>query len=576
MSEWRLETGSEWTARDPFGEIKPADQSERAAATADGATLRAARNGYASFRVWATGEGEYRLAVEIDAPLEADLYRAWYHRIPKDDGERWITDALVPVEQPAAHQLPDPDNAVEGQTCQEYWVDVFVPRDAPVGTVSGRVRLNDSVECPIRIDVTEAVISDDDALIMNRHSYGCRWLWRQYPGTFDGLDGEARWEKSSELLHQVYRLNYEHRSLLTNRGVGHANTFDPIYGPTLEGHGREKRIVDWTLFDRHHAPLLDGTTFETAAPGAPRPRRPARPLWCVATPMSSEWPADYLYWGQPGYEVEFVNCVRQFDQHFREKGWTTTHPYFFFVHKKRYRWMEWDGDEPKDAKDHKYFIEMDRLFREAIGDTPVPWLNRIDASWQMKAEFDCLEGMVDWWVCGGFLQWYPEEVQAVIERGEPIWRYSGPPSIEAASSASLEHVWRSWACGLDGHCYWNAFDSGPDPWFNSTGNATQLFYPGERFGIPGPIPSVRLKLERNGVQDVNLLAARPGAVKDGLVDAAPIQLWKTPPRVVHELPPEEWDSRNLAASQDDEMQSVQEVDPQWWADIRIAALEGSN
>jgi len=562
IAVWGVTAGNEWAARDPFGQVKAADRSERTAELCeDGAVvLRSARNGYASFRLWVSGRGDYRLSAEVDAPLEIDLFKGWYHKLTGDGG--YCVDALVPVEPGARQAIPDADNAVPGQTHQEYWVDVFVPRDAPVGGATGRVGLAGGPDLSVRIEVLDAVIPDDDVVTMNRHSYGCRWLWNQYPGVFEGLEGDERWSKSIELLHEVYRLNYEHRGLLTNRGVGHANTFDLIYGPTLVGTGREKRIDDWGWFDRHYAPLLDGTAFEGG-------RRPARPAWCVATPMCAEWPADYLYWGQPGYEVEFVNCVRQFDQHFRDRGWTTTHPYFFFVHKKRYRWMEWDGDEPKQAKDHAYFVEMGRLFREAIGETPVPWLYRIDASWQMKNEFECLRGMIDWWVCGGFIKWYPAEVREVVARGEVIWQYSGPPPITGASGALLEHLWRAWHRGVSGHCYWCSFASGPDPWFASDGNATQLYYPGERFGVAGPVPSARLKIERNGVQDVNLLAQR-GRVPEVEV---PIRIWEEPPAAVRELPPEEWDSRNLSGSQDDLMSKTEAVDPQWWADVRRAALE---
>ena len=587
MTTWKLEADNEWVARDPFGEIKPTDRSARSSPACDerGVALRAARNGYASFRLWVTGAGEYRLAVAVDAPLEVDLFRAWYHKMAAEDGPAYCVDALVPVENGSARQLPDPDNAVDGQTCQEFWVDVFVPRDAPVGPVSGRITLK-NVELPLRIEVVEAVIPDDDAVICNQHSYGCRWIQEQYPGVFAGIkEPDERWARTIELLHHLYRLNYEHRGLLTNRGVGHANTFDLIYGPTLVGKGRQKRIDDWAWFDRHYAPLLEGSVFEAASPAAPRPRRPAKPIWCVATPMCAEWPADYLYWGQPGYEVEFVNCVRQFDEHLRDRGWTTTHPYFFFVHKKRYRWLEWDGDEPKYAKDHKYFTEMGRLLRKAIGDTPVPWLYRIDASWQMKNEFECLEGAIDWWVCGGFIKWYPDEVREVVARGDVVWQYSGPPPITSASSSLLEQVWRAWARGISGHCYWNAFSSGPDPWFASDGNATQLFYPGDRFGIPGPIPSARLKLQRNAVQDIDLLASRPPDVKARLIKTAPVWLWQEPPPAVKELPPEEWDSRNLSGSQDDLMAETQDADAAdrpgslgaaWWRAVRCAALEAKH
>ena len=583
---WALEVGNEWVSRDPFGAVKPADVSEASFPVAGpgGVRLRAARNGYVSFRLWVAGSGEYRLAVEVGRPLEADLFRAWYHKMAEgtDSPGAYFVDALVPVGPGTIHRLPDPDNAIDGQSHQEFWVDLFIPPDAPVGKAGGRVVLESGgrrIELPLVVDVLEAVVPDRDVIIADHNSYGCRWIAGMYPSAFAGLrDERARWEKCIEILHHYYRICHEHRGMFSNLGAGHAGTVDAIYAPTLRGAGREKRLEDWSLFDRHYGPLLSGEVFARPAAGAPRPRRPAVPVWGVYTPINADWPADYLWWGQVGYEVEFTRCVGQFDEHFRRNGWVRTHPYFFFNHKKRYRWYEWDGDEPKYSKDSIYFREMGRLLKKAVGDTPVPWLFRCDASWQMHNDFKRLAGVVNYWVCGGFARWWPEEIRATVARGDVVWTYSGTPGITAPSSALLEHVWRTWARGLGGHCEWLTVSPGPDPWFNCDGAETGMIYPAERFGIAGPIPSARLKLQRNAVQDVDLIDARARsagrleAVREELTRRLPVTLWEEPPPVVRELPPEDWDSRNLTASQDDNMAAHAGLDALWWVPVRLAAL----
>lgn len=130
----QLHAGSEWTARDPFGRVKPADASGEPGPdfAADRVALRVARNGYASVRVWGSAVGEYRLRVEVGGGIEAGLFRCWYHRMASQHGEApcWLPDALVPVPQPFVGHLPDPDNAIEGQTHQEFWLDLFVPAAA--------------------------------------------------------------------------------------------------------------------------------------------------------------------------------------------------------------------------------------------------------------------------------------------------------------------------------------------------------------------------------------------------------------------------------------------------------------
>ena len=584
---WTLEAGDEWVSQDPFGQVKSADISRKTFPLTDAGRvlLRAPRNGYTSFRLWVSGTGDYRLNAEVDGVVEVDLFRGWYHRMAAPEaGEkpRYCIDALVPVQLGAPQQLPDPDNLIQGQTHQEFWIDLFAPADAPVGRIRGRIVLEAAgewTELELSVEVLEAIIPDEATIVCDHNSYGRGPFQQMYPRAFAGYaDEDARTEKTIEILHHYYRICREHRGLFSNLGAGHDGSCNRIYGPPLCGSGRTKSLGEWTWFDRHYGPLLDGSAFTTAGPGMPRPRRPARPLWGVYTPITPDWPADYLWWEQPGYEVEFSRCLRQFDRHFREKGWVHTRPSFFFNHKKRYRWYEWDGDEPKYSEDDRYALEMGRLFKEAVGDTPVPWVYRMDASWRMKDHFERFSGLVDFWVCGSFARWYPEEIRRVVERGDIVWTYSGTPAIDAISSALLEHVLRTWARGIDGHVEWLTVSPGPDPWFNCDGAETGMIYPGDRFGLAGPVPSARLKLQRNALQDIDLIDARAKAagridpVRAELAEVAGIALWELPPAVVRELPPEQWDSRNLSGGQDENMAQHAALDARWWADLRLAAL----
>ena len=58
---------------------------------------------------------------------------------------------------------------------------------------------------------------------------------------------------------------------------------------------------------------------------------------------------------------------------------------------------------------------------------------------------------------------------------------------------------------------WQTTAPGKDPpWFEFGGGGETLVYPGERFGIAAPLPSVRLKVQRNAVQDLALLKGFTG------------------------------------------------------------------
>jgi hypothetical protein len=576
-SRFQLQVAHEWLAHDPFGKPKSADISSAAYPATD---VRAARNGYVSFRVLVRGQGIYRLSVSIGEDMEVDLYKAWYHRLlgSEEQPETYLPDALIPVHGGQAFHLPDPDNGIEGQTTQEFWVDVFVPIETAPGPAKGQVQLTsngESVSYPIRLLVLEAIVPDQPSIVMDHNSYGARWLSHRYPQAFAATEDAAQQHHLEiEYLHHYYRLVHEHRGLFHNLGCGHSGSFDPIYGPRTTGRGREKRLTDWELYDRHYGPLFDGSAFAIAAPGMPPPRRPASPVWGVYTPITPDWPASYLWWGERGYEVEFTRCVGQFDAHLRQNGWTDTRIEFFFNHKKRYRWFGWDGDEVKYLKDMGHHQEMVRLWEKAVGDTPVKWVYRMDVSWQMANQFEMMAGHRSFWVCGGFHRWYRDHVRQVIARGDTVWWYGGTPPIPVATSSILSSVYQTWARDLSGYCAWLTTDPGRDPWFECDGCATGLIYPGERFGIRGPIPSIRLKVQRNGIQDIDLIGQAPGdptSARKELEQIIPIPTWTSAPRAARELPPEDWDSRNLA-EEHEPVYEGEPPDPFWWQAVRDRAL----
>jgi hypothetical protein len=576
-----IEACGEWSAHDPRGKIKKGDQ---ASPLGSSVKLVAARGAYASFRLLVRGKGSYSLAASSSSGgLELDIFRAWYHRIKGRGGaSSYYPDALVLLKKKQQLSLPDKDNRVPGQSLQEFWVDVFVPRNIRPGTYCGQIKMRTkatSDEIAFSVEVLKPRLPEDPCVQIDNNSYGCQSLAKNYNAAITAAGKTGReWQKAIELLHHYYRLSREHRTTFHNLGCGHSGSVDPIYAPRVTGSGRGKRLTDWKLFDAHYGPLLDGRVYKKAAPGAPRARMAPRPIWGIYTPINPDWPSDYLLWGEKGYRQEFVNCLKQFDQHFKEKGWTKSRIEFFFNHKKRYRWYEWDGDEQKYAKDNAYHQKMLDLWEEATLGSKVNWNYRADASWQMISQFDELSGHRNFWVCASFVRWYRKEVEAVIKRGEHLWWYGGYPSIQMSSSAVLQNLWQTWGRGLQGFCHWSAASPGVDPWFDCNGASTGAYYPGERFGIEGPIPSIRTKILRNGIQDIDLLdsvAKRQGRLKTlraALARKVSIPLWDAPPKAARELPPEDWDSRNLKTEHEPVMEALSNLKPDWWSDIREKAF----
>ncbi len=490
---------------DPFGNVVEAD---RAAGLKPGSniTLEGARSAYVSCHLLVSipKQGAYRIEVlpfAASSGLKAELYREWYHYLPKT--RDYYPDALAPVSLAVESKLPEPDNRIERQTAQGYWLDVWIDGKTAAGVYRTQAVLEAEGRkstANLEVKVLAATVPSEDAVLMDHNTYGTSWLAGAYPRLSRGADDFFASDRFFELIHAYHRIFYEHRGLFHQLGYGHGGKVGPEFAPALAGTGRNKHIADWTLFDRHYGPLLDGTAFNNTHLGP-------RPIKLVYLPINPEWPASYLWWGEPGYEREFVNVVSEMERHFREKGWTRTQFEMFFNHKKRYKAFEWDGDEARFANDLPYLREYDRLLKLAVpSDSPVKFIFRADVSWNLEREIREFAGVIRMWVCShGDLSYMPEAPAMMKARGDLVFTYGATPVVNKPASHVTRDVLWPWLWGTDGFVHWLVTDAGPDPWFKFEGGAEALVYPGDRFGIDGPIPSMRLKLQRNAVQDITLL-----------------------------------------------------------------------
>jgi hypothetical protein len=493
---------------DPFGHIVAADRSKMGALSAS-FEAQTARAAYVSLHlvVNSTESAAYRLTISspLGSVLEPSLYREWFHFLPAE--KSYVPDALVPVSTAVSAQLPDQDNRVPSQTAQAYWLDVWVPGTARPGKYKLTATLTAGsfrTTVPITIRVLMAVIPDEDAVTLDGNSYGTAWFAEQYPQLATHLGN--RFPDSPEffgLIQAYHRLFFEHRGTFHHLGYGHAGKVAPEFAPELAGSGAGKHIASWERYDRQFGPLLDGSAFIGT-------HRRARPIPFVYLPINPEWPASFEWWGEPGYEREFVNVVSEMERHFRDKGWTQTRFELFFNHKKRYKGFAWDGDEARFPKDYAYLGEYGRLLRSAVpSNSPVKFVFRADASWTMERQWRDLSGIINFWVCGeGMLSWYPSAPDILRKRGDILWTYGATSSIGEPSSHMALAVVRPWMQHVAGFVRWLVTSPSLDPWFHSNGETEALVYPGERFGIEGPIPSIRLKLQRNAVQEISLLDSR--------------------------------------------------------------------
>ncbi len=566
---------------DPFGGIVEADRVA-GAAPARRIALESGRAAYASCHLVAIlpEGGEYGIEVAgfpAESGLQVDLYREWFHFLPAS--KRYYPDALIPVHSPFRSTMPEPDNRVPHQTAQGFWVDIWVPEKTRPGMYKMTVTLKagQSVSSiPIELTVIAATVPAEDAVAIDHNSYGTSWLADQYPALRKRLGADFYTsDEFFRLIHSLHGIFYDHRGVFHQLGYGHAGKVGPEFAPRLAGSGRNKHITDWSLYDRHYGPLFDGSAFAGS-------RRGPKPIPFVYLPINPEWPASFLWWGEPGYEKEFVNIVSEMERHFREKSWTETRFEMFFNHKKRYQGFPWDGDEVRFVRDYDYFREYGRMLKLAVpADTPVKFVFRADVSWTMERQFKELAGIVNFWVCGGGeFGWYDYAPRMLKERGDIVWIYGDTPAVTEPSSHITLQVLRPWLWGIDGFVHWQTTDPGSDPWFQFNGGRETLIYPGDRFGIAAPIPSIRLKIQRNAVQDITLLndfrksqpLERLRAEAAQRFNETTLQDWWTPKPAFATKDPLEWTNADYVAIPENP-KFDRALDAAAWQRVRAYVLE---
>jgi hypothetical protein len=567
----------------PTGQVIEPDRAA-GAEPAHKIVLEGARGGFVSCQLAVSlpVPGPYRLDIKPFPPtsgLQLELYRQWFHYVPSAQG--YFPDALVPISVPHSAALPDPDNKVTGQTAQPYWLDIWIPATATPGEFTTTAHLDAAgatVELPITVRVLAASIPPEDAIVIDHNSYGTSWFASQYPklvqkvgpGFYDSPEFYA-------LIHAYHRVIYEHRGVFHQLGYGHAGKVGPEFAPQLAGSGKNKHIDNWRAYDRHYGPLLDGSAFATT-------HRGPHPIPYAYLPVNPEWPASMVSWGEPGYEREFVNVVSAMERHFREKGWTNTRFELFFNHKKRYKGFSWDGDEARFAKDYEYMREYARLMKRAVpADSPVKFVFRADVSWTMERQFRDLAGVVNFWVCGGgMFNWYRDAARTLKDRGDIVWTYGGTPPVTKPASQMTTDLLRTWLFGIGGFVRWQTVDPGEDPWFHFAGGGETLVYPGDRFGIAGPLASVRLKIQRNAVQDITLLNSFGGrrpldTLREEAAqrfNGAKIDEWWGARPTFADTDPDDWSNATI----DDATSATAKfanIDPGAWKRVRSYVMEAA-
>jgi hypothetical protein len=525
-------------------------------------SLKAARNEFAAFQlIVETVEPQNGIDVKFAALAHEGgaariegrslaIFKEWYTEVRRPStgyektslGRDWYPDALMPYRRAGLNtgfpfSIPDIYNNIPNQKNHAIWIDVFVPYDraaAPPGRYTGAVEVTwkggkDSVR--VALDVW------DFALPQENHLPGDIWN-----GSMKNMPPEE------ELLY--YQLAKQHRFL-------------PLiyaYRPGLSVSGT-KVTLDWTEFDRRLARYLDGSAFTEKhgywGPGYGVPvdhmmlpfdierGRSAANAWPIPLPKEGRTAEYAAVWKEVG---------RQVREHLdKDPNWRKVTKISFL-----------NGlDESYNEESYEKMLYYGKLLHDAMGRG---WFKyRIDGGYSREV-MERLSKEVELWVCHT-VDFDIDDVKHFRTKGVDTWFY-GPMIYEQQKNSAcgsntfldLDLLvnrgigWVGWkyrAGWVEWEFDWNAYAAwyeaenykGTSLVFNGSG---QSIYRGAVMGYRGPIPSIRLKAQRRGLQDYEyfwLLQQKTGgpdaadSIVNGIVYKNPfgpkalldVEIWKNNP-----------------------------------------------
>ena len=463
------------------------------------------------------GPGE-RISADSSIRLFKELYLSYQGA--------WYPDALVPFEIAGItpFDLPDPSALVSGQRTQAVWVDIYVPHGLPPGTYTGEIMVlqrntDKQAILHVELDVAAFTLSDQLGLDVDLMNYGFLNIERGWPDLIQDSPRHRRIER------EFFRMAHAHRMTFSIVPYNHDGSIPKGQKPELAGTGESIRVPDWSSWDERYGPMLSGDAFRDL------PRGP-EPVAHFFLPYNLMWPSDMSNWQKPGYRTEHLRISEAIRKHFAEKGWTRTLYEIYYNHKERYGFFPWNLDEPTRAEDLDALRYLGSILNESFpkGD-PVRVVYRLDLGhFHCENVADCkyprdtsrtITGMlnpyVGLWNIGS-VHYFANlpEVRKLKARDKVLYFYGSTPKFDEPLVNAALWGWRGYKYEADGVCVWNATDWGDwdtdappaDPYANAGGyyaGASMIFYPGAKFGYDGPIPSIRLKTMRRGLQDFEYL-----------------------------------------------------------------------
>ena len=423
-------------------------------------------------------------------PIRVERHPPWYLRlvdaVPTPAG---VYDPLVPIDTATGIQRFD----LEPQQRLALWVDLHVPRGAAAGSYAGSVVVSSLThgEWSAKLDLEVFAFVLPDArpvpavggfdhrqlfgafLKRNGKPFDPIYLDRKSPPVRRGL----------LLMRRLMRLAHAHR----------LDLFDKQVRPLLKRDGTGDIRLAWDDYDAIVSPYLKGTAFEDG-------------IGCAAwpVPFSQDWP-DPDHYGGVGSETyarlagKLLSACRRHLADGLQAG------------EQLFLWPSRGGP---DGKAYGRHARLAALARKADPNTPIlcqlPPAPPPQTGWRVPKGFRELADIL-----APPCDYLDPAVAAAAARPEHplrgVWLSPGtPPYLPSlgliATGPDVRAVpWFAMKYKCTGLFLPEVLHWSSDPFAPVAGAQSRLFYPGTVAGVEAPLPSVRLKRLRRGLQDIAYL-----------------------------------------------------------------------
>lgn len=428
-------------------------------------------------------------------PVEVNAFHPW-QRLYRNDSctPRQVFDILVPAESRTAGLPTDlPVNALI-----LAWVDVHVEKGTEPGRYAGTVRVTSqgqtlwSLNMSLRV---EPLALPDAPAMPTIVRFDARQLCRNHLQLAGRPYAPIRLSQNDPLAEKAIALIHSTARMLNEHGlVGVPIGYEPAMHVDADGKAR----MEWEDYDRLVQPLVDGSAFDAKV-------QPA--AWPV--PLDAEHPP--LPAGGSARKATYQRLLQQMTEqsaeHFRLRKWD----------RQAYVEIDPGGTWPDE------YVQWQQLIVPALrqGDERLPRLLRLPAEglatfgwygWPDTQDLVTRASILS--VPGHAYLYAPKSQQATIPARQTWLRPDYPPfspSLQVSGTATeqIALAWAAWRLKADAldlpiQKDWpesrevtiDRLDQPTDSW---------LIWPGTAWGVNQPIPSIRLKRLRLGLQECKYL-----------------------------------------------------------------------